>query len=141
MEPLEGQRIGSKVGIHRRTQICTSSQWVTFKIELLGSTFIEGKEGEEIAKARPEIQRVTEPGTLKKKKKKRVSRRKDKSAGSYFAERIRKLRTQKKKKGLIPLKRGSSAQFLKTLWKWKPDFMKKKKGMVSQERAETWTVS
>ena len=70
MEPLEGQRIGSKVGIHRRTQICTSSQWVTFKIELLGSTFIEGKEGEEIAKARPEIQRVTVPGTLKKKKKK-----------------------------------------------------------------------
>ena len=69
MEPLEGKRIGSKVGIHRRTQICASSQWVTFKIELLGSTIIEGKEGEEIAKARPEIQRVTVPGTLKKKKK------------------------------------------------------------------------
>lgn len=121
MEPLEGKRIGSKVGIHHRTQIYASSQWVTFKIELLGSTIIEGKEGEEIAKARPEIQRVTAPGTLKKKKK--VSRRKDKSAGSYFAEQIRKLRTQKKKKkkGLIPLKRGSSAQFLKTLWKWKPD--------------------
>ena len=46
-----------------------------------------------MAKARPEIQRITVPGALKKK---RVSRRKDKSTGSYFAERIRKLRTLKK---------------------------------------------
>lgn len=29
----------------------------------------EGQEGEEIAKARPKIQRITVPGTLKKKKK------------------------------------------------------------------------
>lgn len=55
----------------------------------------EGQEGEEIAKARPKIQRITVPGTLKKKKK-RVSRRKDKSTESYSAERMRKLRTKKK---------------------------------------------
>lgn len=37
------------------------------RLNFWGSTFIEGQEGEEIAKARPEIQRITVPGTLKKK--------------------------------------------------------------------------
>ena len=99
----------------------------------------EGQEGEEIAKARPKIQRITVPGTLKKKKE-RVSRRKDKSTESYSAERMRKLRT-KKKGGLNSSKKRKFCTVFKNIVEMEARFMKKKKGMVSQERAETWAVS
>ena len=76
------------------------------------------QEEEEMAKVRPEIQRSIVPGTTK-----RVSRRKDKSMGSNFAERIRKLRT--KKIWLNSTKKEEVLHsFKKTLWRWKPDCMK-----------------
>lgn len=138
MEPLEGKRTGSKVGIHCRTQICASSQWVTFEIELWGSTFRgAGGRGDSKGKAKdPEDYCARDV----KKKKKRVSRRKDKSTESYSAERMRKLRT-KKKGGLNSSKKRKFCTVFKNIVEMEARFMKKKKGMVSQDRAETWAVS